>query len=336
MTRFEQLLGAINRKHVYIQTHNFPDPDAIASAYGLQRLLEMRGVNATICYKGKIDRYSTGKLVELIGIRLLNVDELENVLNDEDEVILVDSQKGNSNIIDITGDEIICVDHHPYNDMFDYRFQDIRPQVGACATMIAQYFYENNVPVDRNIATALTYGIRIDTNNLTRGVSKLDIEMLYKMFDDCDYGIISMLENSMLCFGDLVAYSKAISNIEVYEEISFADTGIDCPVIADISDFMLALKEVAFSVVYSAKDGGIKLSVRSKRLTLDAGRIISKALEGIGNGGGHASMAGGFVPFDGDAAQKAALLKDIRNRFITVIKEWGETDDEDIFSQTGK
>ena len=70
--------------------------------------------------------------------------------------------------------------------------------------------------------------------------------------------------------------------------------------------------------------------------TLDAGRIISKALEGIGNGGGHASMAGGFVPFDGDAAQKAALLKDIRNRFITVIKEWGETDDGDIFSQTGK
>ncbi len=336
MTKFEQLFRAINREHVYIQTHNFPDPDAIASAYGLQRLLESRGVSATICYKGKIDRYSTGKLVELIGIELLNADELESVLSDEDEVILVDSQKGNSNIIDLTGDEIICVDHHPYNDMFDYRFRDIRPEVGACATMIAQYFYENNVPIDRNIATALTYGIRIDTNNLTRGVCKLDVEMLYRMFDDCDYAIISLLENSMLCFSDLVAYSKAISNIEVYEEISFADTGIDCPVIADISDFMLALKEVAFSVVYSSKDGGIKLSVRSKRMSLDAGKIIGKALEGIGNGGGHASMAGGFVPFDGDAARKAALTEEIRNRFITVIKEWGDTEDGDIFSQTGK
>ena len=193
--------------------------------------------------------------------------------------------------------------------------------------MIAQYFYENHVPVDQKIATALTYGIRIDTNNLTRGVCKLDIEMLYRMFDACDYGIISMLENSMLCFADLVAYSKAISNIEVCEEISFADTGIDCPVIADISDFMLALKEVAFSVVYSAKDGGIKLSVRSKRPALDAGKIISRALEGIGNGGGHASMAGGFVPFEGGAGEKAALLEDIRSRFISVIKEWGEKDD---------
>lgn len=59
MTNFELLYEAVNREHVYIQTHNFPDPDAIASAYGLKRLLETRGVNAAICYKGKIDRYST-------------------------------------------------------------------------------------------------------------------------------------------------------------------------------------------------------------------------------------------------------------------------------------
>ncbi|MDE7324134.1 MAG: DHH family phosphoesterase [Lachnospiraceae bacterium] len=321
MTRLDELLRQIRRKHVYIQTHNFPDPDAIASAYGLQRLLETRGVDATICYKGKIDRYSTGKLVEMMGIELLNVEDLEHILTDDDEVILVDSQKGNSNIIDITGDEIICIDHHPENDMFEYRFQDIRPEVGACSTMIAQYFFENNVPMDKEIATTLTYGIRIDTKNLTRGVCQLDIEMLYRMFHDCDYDTIFMLENSVLSFEDLVAYSKAISSIEVYDDISFADTGTDCPVIADISDFMLALKEVAFSVVYSRKDGGIKLSVRSVRASLDAGKIIGKALEGIGNGGGHASMAGGFVPFDGNEQKAADLLEKIKKRFIAVIYE---------------
>lgn len=321
MTNLDRLLGEINRERVYIQTHNFPDPDAIASAYGLQRLLELRGVRATLCYKGKINRYSTGKLVELMGIELLNVDDLEKVLSDDDEVILVDSQKGNSNVIDLAGDEIICIDHHPDNDLFAYRFSDIRPEVGACSTMIAQYFFENGVPMDRKIATALTYGIRIDTANLTRGVSKLDVEMFYRMYDDCDCGVISMLENSVLCFEDLVAYSKAISSIEVYDDISFADTGVDCPVIADISDFMLALKEVTFSVVYSTKDGGIRLSVRSEGTGLDAGKVISRALDGIGNGGGHASMAGGFVPFDGNVQEKAALLDGIKERFIAVIRE---------------
>lgn len=319
MTKLEELLKEINREHVYIQTHNFPDPDAIASAYGLQRLLAHRGVRATICYNGKIDRYSTDKLRELMEIELLNVEDIASVLSEEDEVILVDSQKGNSNIINITGDEIICIDHHPMNDKYEYRFADIRPEVGACATMIAQYFFENDVPMDEKIATALTYGIRIDTNNLTRGVSKLDIEMLYRMFDLCDYEIIHMLENSNLCFEDLVAYSQAISSIEVYDNISFADTGRDCPVIANISDFMLALKEVSFSVVYSRKEGGIKLSVRSEKSSLDAGKIIGKALENIGNGGGHASMAGGFVPFKGTDQEAELLMDRIKERFIAVI-----------------
>lgn len=324
MTKLEELLHEINREHVYIQTHNFPDPDAIASAYGLQRLLAHHGIRSTICYKGKIDRYSTEKLRELMKIEFLNVEDLDTVLCDEDEVILVDAQKGNSNIINITGDEIICIDHHPYNDKFEYRFTDIRPDVGACATMIAQYFFENDVPMDEKIATALTYGIRIDTNNMTRGVSKLDIEMIYRMFDLCDYDIIHMLENSTLCFEDLVAYSKAISSIEVYDNVSFADTGSDCPVIANISDFMLALKEVAFSVVYSSKDGGIKLSVRSEKSSLDAGRIVSKALLGLGNGGGHAAMAGGFVPFCGTEQEKTVLLDTIKERFVSVIGSYKE------------
>ena len=141
MTKLQELLKQINRKHVYIQTHNFPDPDAIASALGIQELLKHNGISSTICYKGKIDRYSTDKLRELMEIELLNVEDLSTILTDEDEVILVDAQKGNSNIVDITGDEIICIDHHPENEKFPYRFKDIRPKVGACATMVALYLF---------------------------------------------------------------------------------------------------------------------------------------------------------------------------------------------------
>ena len=53
--------------------------------------------------------------------------------------------------------------------------------------------------------------------------------------------------------------------------------------------------------------------------------MIGRALTGIGNGGGHASIAGGFVPFDGDAQEKAALLEDIKRRFITQIQEMRST-----------
>ena len=68
MTKFEELLQQINRQHVYIQTHNFPDPDAIASAYGLKVLLEKKGIGATICYKGRIDDTITRR-VSVIRVR---------------------------------------------------------------------------------------------------------------------------------------------------------------------------------------------------------------------------------------------------------------------------
>ena len=98
------------------------------------------------------------------------------------------------------------------------------------------------------------------------------MEMMYRMFDACDQDVIHLLENSNLYFEDLMAYSRAISSIEVFENISFADTGENCPeaLIASVSDFMLALVEVTFSVVYSRKEEGIKISVRSEGPSLDA------------------------------------------------------------------
>lgn len=319
MTRLDELQRVITREHVYIQTHNFPDPDAIASAYGLQYLLAERGIRSTICYHGKIDRYSTEKLRELMEIELFNTDEMETGITDEDEVILVDAQQGNSNIAKIPGRIIACIDHHPGNAHRDYLFADIRPENGACASMIGEYFVENQVPFNQRIATSLAFGIRIDTNGLTRGVSKLDFKIIYEIFDECDYATIHMLENSNLCFDDLIGYAEAISSIEVYDDVSFADSGRDCPVIASISDFMLALKEVVFSVVYGRKENGINLSVRSEKPELHAGKIVGEALSGIGSGGGHAAMAGGFVPFTGSDQEEAVLLDEIKERFMNVL-----------------
>jgi nanoRNase/pAp phosphatase (c-di-AMP/oligoRNAs hydrolase) len=147
------------------------------------------------------------------------------------------------------------------------------------------------------------------------------MEMLYRMYDLCDGDIIRTLEHSNLCFEDLIAYSSAISSIEVYDNIGFADTGRDCPeaLIANVSDFILDIMEVSFSVVYSRRDNGVKISVRSEGVALDAGKITAEALEGIGNGGGHPEMAGGFVPFEGSERQEVILTDQIKERFSNVV-----------------
>lgn len=104
MTKLQELLKQINLKTCVYQTLISLTRMPLLSALGIQELLKHNGISSTICYKGKIDRYSTDKLRELMEIELLNVEDLSTILTDEDEVILVDAQKGNSNIVDITGD----------------------------------------------------------------------------------------------------------------------------------------------------------------------------------------------------------------------------------------
>lgn len=316
-----RLLQSIQNEHVYIQTHNFPDPDAIASAYGLQQLLKHCQVEATVCYQGKIERFNTNYIMDKLGISFSNLVDINDALLDEDEVILVDAQKFNSNVEDIKGVEIASIDHHPTFFEAEYRFADIRPEVGACASIIASYFFDNDIPMDAKTALVLTFGIRTDTAKLSRGVSQLDMDMLCRLFPLCDKDTIYYLENSELEFSDLKAYAKAIESIELYDDyVAFAFAGENCAeaLVASVSDFILALIEVSFSVVYSQKKEGIKLSVRCAN-GLDAGMITARALAGIGSGGGHQVMAGGFVPFSGTEQQLKQLIQIIKDNFCFQI-----------------
>ena len=83
----------------------------------------------------------------------------------------------------------------------------------------------------------------------------------------------------------------------MFEYVGFTYIPFECPnsLVAIISDFILSLDVVDVAVVYSINSDGIKFSVRSEREDVDAGKLIYQALDGIGSGGGHAAMAGGFV-----------------------------------------
>ena len=60
---YQKLLSILRGHRIWIQTHNFPDPDAIASAYGLQYFLDYHGIPANICYNGNVDKISVAKMI---------------------------------------------------------------------------------------------------------------------------------------------------------------------------------------------------------------------------------------------------------------------------------
>ncbi len=315
------LIEILRNHTVYIQTHNFPDPDAIASAFGLQQFLAYHGIPATLCYDGKIDRLSAKKMLETFEITMISKGDLDK-MTERDLIVLVDSQKKNSNVTDLIGDEVACIDHHPIFFSYEYLYQDIRP-VGSCSSIIASYFQSTHTPLQQKCAAALAYGIKMDTADFTRGTTALDTEMLSFLFTFADWQLVADMYNNTMEFDDLRAYGAAIQNIQIFDRTGFAYIPFNCAqaLIAIISDFILSLDVVDIAVIYAMQTDGIRFSVRSEQNRIHAGNLINKVLHSYGSGGGHPSMAGGMIP----SANLHLLGEDIHNTiqhtFLNIIAE---------------
>ena len=320
---WKKLITLLKGHVVFVQTLKFPDPDARAAAYGMQVFLKAHGVESTICYAGKIDKSSTKKMLEVFHIPTVHIDEIVDMA-EQDYIVTMDAQKYNSNITDFPGDEVAAIDHHPTMIPCSYKYSDIRI-CGSCCSIVADYFRASSTTLDKNTATALLYGLKMDTDSFNRGVTDFDIEIFGYLHRLADTQTIINLYHNNMELDDLHAYGEAIKNVQIYENIGFASISFDCPdaLVAMISDFILGLDVVEFAVVYALRDGGYKFSVRNETASYHAGTITQKALEGLGGGGGHFSMAGGMI-----SAECVPLLGSdpdysIRQQFLDAIRKAG-------------
>ena len=315
-----ELVNMLKGHRVFIQTHNFPDPDAIASGFGLQHFLKVHGVESDICYDGRIDKLSTRKMFSVFGIEAKSIDEIADMKKD-DYIVVVDAQKLNANLTDFIGDEVACIDHHPTFKECEYRYKDVRI-VGACSSIIGEYYRQTETELPDNVAAALAYGIKMDTADFTRGAYPFDADVFSYLFERANVHLINDMYMNVMELPDLKAYGAAIDSIQLRGEVGFAKIPFDCPdaLIAIISDFILSLDVVTVSVVYAMRADGIKFSVRSEIDHVDAGKVAAASLEGVGNGGGHRGMAGGFIHSSHISDLGKDMDESIRKRFMENIE----------------
>lgn len=319
MTKLDVLMQCIHNPHVYIQMHNFPDQDAIASAMGLQSLLKSKGKDASIIYHGIIDKENTLMMIDMLNITLNPIETIQ--FKTDDEIILVDGQKGNINMHDTNAKIVACIDHHKKQNTDCYLFYDIQSNAGACSSIIANYFIENNINIPVNVATALVYGQRIDTTHMTRNVSELDLDMYYYLYKVANQNQLRKFDTSTMNISNLENYQNAISNLRIYGYIGISNVGNDCSeaMIGSISDFLLTLSEIEFTLLYSYRAGGLKFSIRCTWNAIDVSEIINLALDGYGEGGGHTDMAAGFIPRIATENEAMEIANIIEQRVISLI-----------------
>ena len=302
-----------------VVAHDNPDPDAIASAIGLARVADVVGVPADPCYGGEIAHQENRAMVNLLDLSLSTFDGID--LDDYDGVALVDHSRAGINDSLPEGHPVdVVVDHHPPRGPVAGSFVDIRPDVGATSTLIEEYLSRLGVEPDRSLATALVYGIRIDTKDFTRSTSIPDFEAAASLSPLADESTLERVESPSVSQETLRVLANAIEGRDVrgstvascVGEISDRDT------LAQAAERLLDLDGIAVTFVYGYMDGVIYASARSRGTDLDVGELLRDALDPVGSAGGHATMAGAQVPLGIlEAVSEDESLPDVVEAFVS-------------------
>ncbi len=282
-------------KHIYIQTHNYPDHDAVASAFALQEFFNHFSIKSHLTFDGDIQRDSLQDMISSLKIDIKPISEYN--MNAEDKIVIVDGCKGNKNVTDLIGDEVGVIDHHQVDKAEDVAFNDIRSDYGACSSIVFSYFNEHNITIPQNVASALLIGINMDTSLLTRGVSENDIYAYSALYTLSDVRLVNSILRNFIQQKDLEFYKEAIDRVLISNEIAycyFAD-GCNQNMLGILGDFFLALKEVDFVILLAKNNDKINFSLRNESSKWNCSSVIQAALKGIGFGGGHSDMAGGII-----------------------------------------
>ena len=305
MQKIKKLIKTLkNKKRIFIQTHNYPDHDAVASAFALQYLLKSLKIESNIIFHGDILRDSLQKMIDRLNIPILPHYKYE--LNDEDTIVIVDANKKNKNVTALKGNVAAVIDHHPGIEHEDLEFCDIRSDYGACATIIFSYFAELRLEPGREVATALHTGIVFDTHQFSRNVNPIDMETVAMLYNVSDIALVNSLVRNSIKLDDFKQYQYLLDKLRVkgcFAYCHFPD-GCNKDLLAILADYVLSAEEIEFVVLSAQSIEGISFCVRSKIPEIPANTAVQKLLAGVGSGGGHIDMAGGRIPSAKDFDQE--------------------------------
>lgn len=312
-----------------IVTHDNPDPDAIASGVALAAIARRAGVPATVWYHGDISHQENRAFVNLLDLDLNRYETAADI--DAETIALVDhSHPGINDQLPPESSIHIVVDHHPSDRSIEATFVDVRTDLGATATILAEYLEQFAVDPDTEVATALLYGIRIDTNEFRRDTSAADFEAAAFLLQFADTEALEQIESPSVSADTFETIAQAVKRrrIEGAALVSCVGPISDRDTLAQAADRLLSMEGIATTLVTGFTDTTIYVSARTTRSDLDLGRALRVAFGDIGSAGGHTDMAGAQLSlglFDalGDEAQHRLtdIVDDIvTERFFEVLR----------------
>lgn len=317
--KFRQTLEQHQGERQIVIIQDFPDPDALSSAWAYQLIAANYDINCDIVYGGTLSHQENIALVRLTGLparRIVNNSLKQEDLSVYQGCVLVDSQGTNSQLYPLVEQAqiplMVVIDHHSKQQDLIAEFIDLRPQTRATATILTQYIQEGLLKFDSSnethiqCATALMHGIRSDTNRLMQAKEEdfMAAAYLSRFYDS---QLLNAVLQSARSRRVMDVIERALRNRIIKNNFSISGVGYlrydDRDAIPQAADFLVTEEDIHTAVVYGIvhnEDDDNELvigSLRTTKLTLDPDEFIKETLGTDTQGrffGGGRYMAGGF------------------------------------------
>lgn len=302
-------------------SHNNPDPDSMGGAFGMRFLLEEQlGVQTSFGYRGDIFRAENLEMVRSLGLSMVQLDDLD--VARFDGFAMVDTQPGFGHTYVPEGVALdVVVDHHvpPQKGAGPSVFRDVRTDVGATCSIITGYLMDLGVAIPPRVATALLYGIRTDTADLSRNSSTLDEQAYLHLMQCADRKALAAIARPALPAGYFRVFRKALNATRVHGKLAVCSLGSteNPEIVAEYADLLLRLEGTEWVVTGGFYKSTYYISVRAKTYGRDAWSLLKEVLDGEGSFGGHGTVGGGSIRLDDDSPRTLRRLE--RRLFLRLL-----------------
>lgn len=267
------------------------DPDAIASAMALKRLLSYRVHSVTIGYPNEIRRLNNLTMVERLKIPIERLHTLP--VKEYTKKILIDSQPNHLACFEkMTFNAVI--DHHPVTTGWDAAFIDIRPEYGAVSSMMVEYLRAANIKPSVSLATALFYGVKVDTQNFQKqNMQAADGTCFRYLFNIANLNLVRKFELTELRRSELRYFRIALNEVKASGGRAYVHLGkVGTPdILVIIADFFNRVESFDWVLVSGVHGDKLVVIFRCDGYRKNAGKLAKTTFGRFGPAGGHKEAA---------------------------------------------
>jgi len=275
------------------------DPDAMASAAAVKRMLWRKVALVTVASINQVKRPDNLQLLETLKMKLEPFGSVD--LNQYSRLVMVDSQPGHSPLTEKLPFDVV-IDHHPASNLppgvKSPSFVDLRPDLGATATMMVSYLKAAGIKPNRKLATALFYAIKTDTNNFVRQGQLEDMRAFRWLYPHINPDLLSDIERAPIARSSFKNIVAGLSGAVFHKTSVHSFLGkTDHPdTLVIVADFLMQIKGVNRSIAAGLSGDKLVVIFRAGGPRQDVGKLAAQAFGELGSAGGHKSMARAEVP----------------------------------------